>query len=239
MWSRIQETSPNYEFSWDAIVVPKFARLVVPGYPHHVTQRGSRRQQTFFSNSDYRAYLDLLACHMAESGTELWAYCLMPNHVHLILLPHNENGLAKLLQRTHSRYARRVNSAHDWRGHLWQERFHSFVMDEQHLLAAVRYVEMNPVRAGLCRRADEWRWSSVHTHLKRISDELVSTEPLYELIANWATYLTDSDSEGSVTEIRKHTKTGRPAGDERFIKKLETMTGRRLTRRKPGPSCKR
>ena len=215
--------------------MPRTPRVVVPGYPHHITQRGSRRQQTFFDDSDYRAYLGLLRALKNEAGVEVVAYCLMPNHVHVVAIPCQELSLAKLFGVAHHRYARRVNSKHDWRGHLWQERFYSFVMDEEHFLAAVKYVELNPVRAGLCTRPEEWRWSSVHAHLGEVPDPLVANAALLEQISDWRRYLSQDCLADQLDSIRKHTKTGRPAGDDVFIKKLEVVTGRRLRRRKPGP----
>ena len=106
------------------------ARFVAPGYPHHVTQRGNRRQKTFFSDEDYRYYIELLAEYSKAYWTEIWAYCLMPNHVHLVMVPSEEDGLRATLGEVHRRYTRYVNFRKGWRGHLWQERFHSFVMDE-------------------------------------------------------------------------------------------------------------
>ena len=138
----------------------RLARLVVPGHPHHVTQRGNRGQETFFGDDDYRSYLSLLAECCRKAGTEVWAYCLMPNHVHLVLVPSHEDGLRAALGETHRRYTRHVNLREDWRGHLWQARFHSFAMDENHLLACARLVELNPVRARLVQRPGDWRWSS-------------------------------------------------------------------------------
>jgi REP-associated tyrosine transposase len=215
--------------------MPRFARLVVPGYPHHVTQRGNRRQQTFFSNSDYRAYLRLVREVKDTAGVEIWAYCLMPNHIHAIAVPENEGSLARLFGVVHHRYAARTNRLHNWRGHLWQERFQSFVMDEQYLLAATRYVELNPVRAGLCGRADQWRWSSVHAHLSHIPDGVVTIEPMRELVTNWRKFLNEDDDPETRQRIRGHTNTGRPAGDEEFVSRLEEMSGKCLHKQKPGP----
>jgi putative transposase len=130
----------------------RLPRVVAPGLPHHVTQRANRRQQTFFMDQDYAEYCDLLADFCRRCGTRVLAYRLMPNHVHLIMVPADEFGLRDALGEAHRRYTRMINFRDGWRGHLWQERFHSFVMDEQHLLAAVRYVERNPVRARLCAR---------------------------------------------------------------------------------------
>lgn len=132
----------------------RMARLVVPGYPHHVTQRGNRRQKTFFSIDDYASYIKLLAAAKSKAGVEVWAYCLMPNHVHLVVVPKTESSLAALFSDAHRRYTRRINAREGWKGHLWQERFHSSVMDENYLLSTVRYVELNPVRARLCDQAD-------------------------------------------------------------------------------------
>lgn len=136
----------------------RMARLVVPDHPHHVTQRGNRRQPVFFGDDDYRAYLDLLrdACDAAQ--TTVLAYCLMPNHVHFLMVPSHEDGLRSSIAEAHRRYTRRISFREGWRGHLWQGRFGSVVMDEAHLAAAAPYVECNPVRAGLCERASEWPW---------------------------------------------------------------------------------
>ena len=127
----------------------RIARVVAPGYPHHVTQRGNRRQQTFFGDDDYQAYMDLMTEWCGHHGNEVWAYCLMPNHVHPVVVPSSEDGFRRGIGEAHRRYSRRINFREGWRGHLWQGRFGSYVMDEKHLLAAVRYIEMNPVRAGM------------------------------------------------------------------------------------------
>ena len=128
----------------------RLARVVVPGYPHHVTQRGNRRLPTFFSPEDYRAYVEFLAKHAAAEGLAIWAWCLMPNHVHLIAVPETEEALAGAIGEAHRQYTRRINFREGWRGHLWQERFFSCVLDGPHALAAARYVERNPVLSRPC-----------------------------------------------------------------------------------------
>ena len=128
----------------------RMVRVVIPYYPHHVTQRGNRRQKIFFCEDDYRYYIELISEFGRRSGTEVWAYCLMPNHVHLVMVPGKEGGLRATLGEAHRRYTRHINFRQGWRGHLWQERFHSFTMDEKYLLSTVRYVERNPVAARLC-----------------------------------------------------------------------------------------
>ena len=127
----------------------RMPRLVVPGHPHHVTQHGNRRMKTFFCREDYVAYIDFLAEAKVKAGVEVWAYCLMPNQVHLVVVPQQKDSLAALFHHVHRHYSRRINFRENWKGHLWQERFHSFVMDERYLIATVRYTELNPVRPAM------------------------------------------------------------------------------------------
>ena len=219
--------------------MPRMARLVVPGYPHHVTQRGNRRQCTFFEKADYQAYVSLLSTLKAKAGVDIWAYCLMPNHIHVVAVPRRRDSLAKLFGVAHHRYARLVNRVHGWQGHLWQERFHSAPMDDPHLMATVRYIELNPVRARLCRRAEEWRWSSVRAHLNNAPDPLVDVAPMRERVSDWRNYLREEVTPQMVEALRQSTRNGRPAGSEEFIDDLEAHTGRRLRPRKPGPAPSR
>ena len=212
----------------------RMARVVLPGIPHHVTQRGNRRQKVFFCDDDFREYLEYLSVGCGLSGTTCWAYCLMPNHVHLVLIPESESGLRTTLAEAHRSYTRMINFRHNWRGHLWQERFHSFPMDEPHLLSAVRYVELNPVRAGLVKSADEWLWSSARAHLHKEPDLLLDRSPLLDSIADWSAYLKGCSSEESLEQLRRHTRTGRPLGDDDFIDNAELLTGRDLRPRRPG-----
>jgi len=215
-----------------AAVMARLARVVVPGFPHHITQRGSRRQPTFFAPDDYRLYLRLLRDRLPAAEVALWAYCLMPNHVHLVVVPAGDQSLAQLFGGLHKEYARRVNARLGWQGHLWQERFHSCCMDEQHAQAAVRYVELNPVRAKLVERPDQWPWSSVHGHLGRRDDTLLTASPSLPRRGDWDAYLAVETKVAD--EVRRGTHTGRPVGDEGFLQELETRTGRPLHRRRRG-----
>ncbi len=135
----------------------RLPRVVAPGVPHHVTQRGNRGQQTFFEADDFRLYLELMAEWCAARGVEIWAYCLMPNHVHLIAVPETEDALRRAIGEAHRRYTQAVNRRQGWTGHLWQGRFASFAMDEPNLLTAARHVELNPVRARLTVGAGDYR----------------------------------------------------------------------------------
>ena len=169
--------------------MPRAARLVLPGVPHHVTQRGSRRQPTFFSDDDYALYLNLLRYWCRQAGTAVWAWCLMPNHVHLILVPGHADGLRDALAETHRRYTWQINQREGWTGHLWQSRFASFPMDEAHLHSCLRYVELNPVRAGLVGRPEDWRWSSARVHLGLAADGITELAAARARVDDWRAML--------------------------------------------------
>ena len=169
---------------------------------------------------------------------EIWGYCLMPNHVHLIAVPSSEDGLRWAIGLAHERYTRRINFREKWRGYLWQGRFASFVMDEPYLLAAARYVELNPVRAKLVPNADAWPWSSVRAHLSGRDDGLVKVAPLLAMIADWGAFLDSAVPEEELRDIRGHSRTGRPLGDETFLGRLEEKVGRVLRPQKRGPKPK-
>jgi len=213
----------------------RLARIVVPGMPHHITQRGNRRQPTFFCEEDYAAYLQLMSQWCVAEGVEIWAYCLMPNHVHLIAVPEREESLRRAIGEAHRRYTRRVNFREGWRGHLWQERFASFVLHEPYLLAAARYVELNPLRAGLAIAPSEYRWSSARAHLKGKDDCLVKVRPLLAIAGNWRRLLASAVTEEELKQFHAHERTGRAMGDDDFLKRLEKNLGRVLRRQKPGP----
>jgi putative transposase len=216
----------------------RLARVVAAGVPHHVTQRGNRRQRVFFGDDDYEAYRTLLAEGCRAAGVAVWAYCLMPNHVHLILVPRDAGGLGAALGEAHRRYTRHVNFREGWRGYLWQGRFASFPMDETYLLACARYVELNPVRAKLARRARDWPWSSARAHLEGRDDGLVTVRPLLAQVPDWAAFLRGGLSDAEHEAIRAAERTGRPLGSPAFVSRLEKRLGRTLARRRPGPKPK-
>jgi len=218
--------------------MPRLARVVAPGYPHHLTQRGNRRQPTFFCQDDYQTYLYLMSEWCQSHQVAIWAYCLMPNHVHLIVVPASVDGLRRAIGETHRRYTRRVNFRENWRGHLWQGRFASFILDEAHLIAAARYIELNPVRAGLAASPGDYPWSSAAAHLAGKDDRLVQTAPLLEMVPDWAGFLLQTSGDNLGPQLHRHERTGRPLGDQAFIAKLESMIQRRLARKKPGPKPK-
>jgi len=212
----------------------RIARAVAPQRPHHITQRGNRRMPVFFSDEDYELYLELMSASCRRLGVEVWAYCLMPNHVHLIVKPRSEDGLRRAIGDAHRRYSRHVNFREDWRGHLFQGRFASFVMDERYLLAAARYVELNPVRAGLVEKVWRWEWSSARAHRRGKDDALVRVKPLLDLAGDWEEFLSVPATQEERNAIRRHERSGRPLGGGDFLRQIEHALHRTLRPGKRG-----
>ena len=208
--------------------MPRTARVVVPGLPHHVTQRGARRQQVFFGHDDYALYRKILTRLTQRHALEIWAYCLMPNHIHLIAVPSSAESLARSIGTANQHYAQLVNKREGWSGHLWQERFASFPMDAAHLHAAVRYVLLNPIRSRLVDNPDDWPHSSIATHLRGARDALVNGLRMRRRIDDWQAYLSRKHADSEVQIIRRHTMSGLPLGSDTFVEALERRTGRRL-----------
>ena len=214
----------------------RLARVVIPGIAHHVTQRGNRRLQTFFYDAGYTAYLDLMASSCSSACVAVLAYCLMPNHVHLVLVPTRTDGLRRAIAETHRGYAAAINRRQGWRGHLWQARFHSLPLDEDHLIAAVRAVELNPVRAQMVATPEAWRWSSARAHVAERPDDLVSCDkpPPLDSVGPRAGFLADGLSKVHVECLRRHQQSGRPPGGDAFVRRLELLTGRDLMAKSAG-----
>ena len=211
----------------------RLARVVIPDFPHHVTQRGNRREAIFFKDGDHEVYCGLLAEQARRCAVAVWAYCLMPNHVHLILAPKREDGLSDAVGEAHRRYTNFINARGGWTGHLFQGRFCSVVMDDAHFRAAVCYVSLNPVRAGLVAQPEDWPWSSVRAHFQGKDDALVSVRPVLDRMPHLRELLRN-DCEDAFSVLRRSERTGRPAGSEDFVTKLEHLLRRPIARRAPG-----
>jgi REP-associated tyrosine transposase len=211
--------------------MPRTARVVVPGVAHHVTQRGNNRQEVFFTDADRRFYLNILREQAEERGLAVTAYCLMPNHVHLIVTPRAAESLARTVGTTHLIYAQYINRMHDRSGHLWQSRFYSCPLDAPHEVAAVRYAERNPVRAQMVRSAWQYRWSSAATHVGEPDEcgllDLAKWRRRYGAAA-WRKILGDPLDEQMTGQLRAGMSAGRALGSDKFIAKLETQLRRRL-----------
>ena len=219
--------------------MPRIARVVVPLYPHHVTQRGTNKTEIFVDSDDHLYFLSLLSKWLEKTGSQLWAYCLMSNHFHLLVTPDSSDGLGKCLHGVTCRYAQYFNNKWGRRGRLWENRYFSCPVDkDKYLWAVVKYVEMNPVRANIVKKPEEWRWSSAQEHINGKTDNTIN---LYKWIG-------DEEREGyakmmvEVTvqeEIRKATSTGRPLWREEFFNQLETILKRDLKPKKGGRPTKK
>jgi putative transposase len=213
--------------------MPRRPRVIVPGVAHHVTQRGNNREPVFHSPDERRFYLDLLRQHAAHYGAQVLGYCLMTNHVHLVAVPARENSLARTLGCTHSAYALALNRTQGRSGHLWQNRFFSCLLDESHLLRALRYVELNPVRAGLASEPWGWPWSSARAHaMDRVPDPVLDRHWVEYFgrwdYGEWREILTAGIPDGECDSVRRATHTGEPLGTREFVASLERQAGRRL-----------
>lgn len=217
----------------------RLARVVVPGLPHHITQRGNGRQRVFFTDDDYKLYRDLLGEYCRAADVEVWAWCLMPDHVHLILVPSDKDGLRRALAPLHRRYAGEINARRKRTGHFWQGRFGAVAMDEEHLAEAVRYVCLNPVRARLVRRPSDWRWSSVNAHLSGKPDGVTALAPVRDRYGRFGDFMAGNIDEDAFERLRRAESTGRPLGEDGFIARLERKTGRTLKPGKRGPKARK
>ena len=211
--------------------MPRIARTVILDCPHHITQRGNNRQDVFFIDDDRHVYLTILKEQSDRFGLEVLGYCLMRNHVHLVATPKTPESLAKAVGRTHWLYTQYVNRLHGRSGHLWQNRFYSCALDERHFWKALAYVERNPVRAGLVRRAWRYIWSSASAHCGQPDKTgLLDLRRWHRMVSDmdWPEVLTRPMEMDQVGRLRSCTSRGRPLGSDRFISKLEIFLGRRL-----------
>ena len=214
----------------------RIARLVVPHSPHHVTHRGNGRRDVFLDDVDRRVYLGLARRFTSRWGVRVWSYCLMSNHVHLVLVPGSAEALARTLNMLQMAYARWFHSAHGGSGHLWGNRYYSTVVDWARTPATIRYVELNPVRAGISDDAASYAWSSARAHVNRWPNPLLDPErPLPRIIENWSLWLEEGVTAPELELIRGRTRTGRPLGDPEFVRGLEILTGRTLLPLRRGP----
>jgi REP-associated tyrosine transposase len=215
--------------------MPRIARVVVPGVLHHITQRGNNRQDVFLTDDDREFYLNLLKKRSRQDGLEVLGYCLMTNHVHLLVRPAAAESLARTLGRTHFTYAQRFNFEHARSGHLWQSRYCSCPAEEGSRFAILRYIEQNPVRAGIVGHAWKYPWSSAAVHVgERTGSGLVDTSGWSRLTSpdDWRRFLQETEDPVQVAEIRRRTLVGRPFGSTKFVGRIEALLGRPL---KPRP----
>ena len=219
------------------IIMSRSARIVIPDIPHHITQRGNYRQQVFFSDEDRLVYLRLLREMAERFGMTLLGYCLMTNHVHLLVVPLHERSLSQTIGQMHLRYTGMINTRMGKTGHLWQNRFFSCPLDDEYLWRALRYIEQNPVRAGLVSTAEDYPWSSARAHLGGIDETHMLDLSRWSAVwtpMEWREYLTLSVEPIETQQIRQATQAGNTLGSPAFLDQLEQRFGRSFHRRPVG-----
>jgi putative transposase len=215
------------------------ARVVCPQFPHHITQRGVRRFDVFLDDDDRLRYMELLKKYSSLFGLSILAYCLMSNHIHVVGVPSQPDSIYKTFRDCHGTFAAEFNKKLGKTGQVWQARPYSCVLDENHTWAAIRYVERNPVRAGMVRRAEDYSWSSASAHCGLTTDKLVAPWPGTSDVSDWSSWLANpQNNDDAEKQVRARTYTGRPCGPQDFVKQIEIVTGRSLTPGKPGPKCR-
>ncbi|MCG8632698.1 MAG: transposase [Desulfobacterales bacterium] len=193
-------------------------RIVLAGHPHHVVQRGLEGRQTFFDTEDYAAYFEIITESTRSHGVDILAYCLMPDHVHLIAVPGERDALSKCLRTAHGRYTRYINQRTGSRGQFWQGRYASHLLDSQYLIACTRYIEINPVKREYVDQPEDWQWSSAKAHMAKCDDALVKTGPLLEKVkTGWKAFLSEPRPPEEADLFYSHEKSGRPLGSDNFL----------------------
>ena len=213
--------------------MPRIARVIVPDVPYHITQRGNYRQDVFENEEDKAVYLKYFQEYRKKHKLKVYAWVLMDNHVHFIVEPTDEISIAKVFNATHMRYSQYFNKKKGAFGHLWQGRFFSCPLDKEHLYEAIRYVELNPIRANLASDLTTYVFCSSRRLIKESLIPLNNVAKYLE-IDDWEVYLKGEENEELIQNIRANTKTGRPAGNTKFITKIEQKTGRNLIAQKRG-----
>jgi len=216
--------------------MPRIARIVAPGYPHHVTQRGNNRATVFFDDEDRRTYLNLLAKYSKKFSLQIWAYCLMDNHIHLLAVPRKETSLARGVGLTNQVYTQYLNRKLQQSGRIWQNRFYSCIVeDNDYLWTVARYIERNPVKSHLVEQAEDYGWSSARAHVTGSENSLLHDPSWLEPESRhrYVDFIRQSD-EDAEKPLRIATRTGRPFGSESFIDGMECLLNCKLRPRKPG-----
>ncbi|HNT98475.1 MAG TPA: transposase [Elusimicrobiales bacterium] len=211
----------------------RIARIVIPQCPHHITQRGVRSMSVFSNDGDRRKYIELLRVNGKKYGVDFLAYCLMSNHVHIVAVPERPDSLARAIGEAHRKYTKEVNLREDVRGYLFQGRFYSCPTDERYFIIAALYAERNPVRAGICQHAWEYPWSSAAFHAGAAAEDALVSKNIAQIPADeWRKML--GEDPAASEDLKRCSRTGRPAGPPEFIGRAEEITGRQIFPRTPG-----
>jgi len=215
--------------------MPRQRRIVVPGVPHHITARGNRKQIVFHENNDYALYYSFLRIYSTKVNVKVLAWCLMPNHIHIVLVPNHEDDLRALFSPLHTAFAGEINRKYQLSGHLWQDRYASIALDEEHTIAALRYVELNPVRASLTRFPWDFPFSSARGHLGIVNDPLLSDHEFVTGIEDWRGFLLSGIDDELIQQFRHHELNGYPLGNRQFLDDCELTFGRTMRPKRRGP----
>jgi putative transposase len=224
--------------------MPRKSRMVFAGIPHHITQRGNRREPVFFCDDDRHYYLKWLSYYSRQHGLDILAYCLMTNHIHLVAIPKTTDSMHLVMRPLNMRYAQRINRSFGWQGHLWQGRFFSSPLDDAHMWQAMRYVERNPVRAGMVQQAQDYTWSSAAFYCAGREDSVITSCPLWAarcaaFSTDWQSWLALPEPEQHLIQLRRSFTKGLPCGDDNFVSQLERQLGCSLRSRPVGRPANR
>lgn len=216
--------------------MPRIARAVATGYPHHIVQRGNNRQPVFFKEEDRFLYFSLLKKYSEKWGARVLAYCLMTNHVHLLIIPKKDESLYKMMQGITLCYTQYINRTYSKTGRLWESRYHSCIVDKDaYLWSVARYIEQNPVRAKIIRKPEDYPYSSAKAHILSLPDDLLGGEFFSDRQRkDYVAFIRERIAEKEINELKYHTRTGRPFGREGFLNKMERRLNRELSVRRPG-----
>lgn len=215
------------------------ARIVLPNTLHHITQRGNRGDNVFLQKEDYRTYLDILKEQCDRFNVSIYSYCLLPNQIHLILEPKEAELMARAVGETHRRYTNHVNARENWSGHLFQNRFFSYAMDEQHGLRAARFIESLPVTLKIAPKPENYLWSSAKSRIKIASNNFLKNFQSFHSVQNWESYLARPMDPKEMNQIQLHLQTGRPRGSDLFLDNIEREIDRPVRPQKRGRKPKK
>ncbi|MDI6729483.1 MAG: transposase [Thermodesulfovibrionales bacterium] len=216
--------------------MPRIARAVAVGFPHHIIQRGNNKEKVFFEEEDRQKYLELLKKYSDKWECPILAYCLMNNHVHLLVRPKREESLYKMMQGLTLCYTQYINRKYEKTGRLWESRYHSCIVDREHYLwAAARYIEQNPKRAKIVKKEEEYPYSSARAHVAGRRDDILG-EKLFNdnQRKDYIAFIRESITEEEIKRLKYSTRTGRPFGREEFIKRMEKKLNKRFILQRPG-----
>jgi len=215
------------------------ARIIVPNSPHHISQRGNRGESIFFEKEDFSNYLELIQKNLNDFKIDLLSFCLLPNQIHLLMEPKHKDDLSRCIGETNRQYTRYINQKKNWTGHLFQNRFFSYAMDDQHALRAARFIETLPVTAKITEKPQNYLWSSAKYRIKTIENSPIKPFNMFHLDQNWEDFLGRIMDTEELKKIQTHLQTGRPRGNTLFLDTVEQQIGRPVRPQKRGRKPKK